>query len=334
MDTQTVSGEGWEDVYDTYLYSMRWFGGEKPMNTYYLYRNGYLENVEIRPAETGYTTGQVLELMEATYGEPTRMDEDGADWEDIIYSKYLSLAETEDGCIVTVTNYTLGITNILASYPVVNGQAQGVTDEKDASIWALVCSILPEEARANIVQFDLFTDGASNALAYTAPIQNEDGTTDNSRFSIAVDYYDVYDENGQRGDWSKLTYTIIHEYGHVLLEDNTQIDLTVGQDTHDPAGFIDGSFRNAFYDKFWKDLGDSAVLDYEENPTHYASRYGANYFHEDIADTFALFALDGKPQGILWRRKNCCSSGPSQPWSPCAEPSGRTWGWTDQQAFP
>ena len=33
------------------------------------------------------------------------------------------------------------------------------------------------------------------------------------------------------------------------------------------------------------------------NPTHYVSRYGANYFHEDIADTFAVFVLGGEPEG-------------------------------------
>ncbi|MFR8953561.1 MAG: hypothetical protein ACLVH7_05595 [Flavonifractor plautii] len=50
----------------------------------------------------------------------------------------------------------------------------------------------------------------------------------------------MYDENGEKRDWSKLTYTILHEYGHVLLEDETQVDLTVGRDTHDPAGFVEG----------------------------------------------------------------------------------------------
>lgn len=297
VDTETVSGEGWQDVYTTYRYSMRWFGGEEPMNTYYLYRNGYLDSVEIRPCETGYTAAQVEALMRAMYGEPTNAADGVMDWEDATYSKFLSLAETDAGCVVTVTNYTLGITNILSSYKVVDGEAQGITDPTDKSLWQLVCDILPKDARQRIVQFDLFTDGASNGLAYTAPIQNADGTTDNSRFSIAIDYYDAYHEDGSKGDWSKLIYTIVHEYGHALLEDDTQIDLTVGQDVHDPAGFIEGSFRKAFYDEFWADLDGSAVNDYAENPTHYASRYGANYFHEDMADTFALFVLGSKPQG-------------------------------------
>ena len=56
----------------------------------------------------------------------------------------------------------------------------------------------------------------------------------------------MYDENGEKRDWSKLTYTILHEYGHVLLEDETQVDLTVGRDTPDPAGFVEGAFRISF----------------------------------------------------------------------------------------
>ena len=43
--------------------------------------------------------------------------------------------------------------------------------------------------------------------------------------------------------------------------------------------------------------GDTGVGDYEANPTRYVSRYGANYFHEDIADTFAVFVLGDVPQG-------------------------------------
>ena len=60
---------------------------------------------------------------------------------------------------------------------------------------------------------------------------------------------------------------------------------------------MEGSFRKAFYDTFWSELGDTGVGDYEANPTHYVSRYGANYFHEDIADTFAVFVLGQFPQG-------------------------------------
>lgn len=299
-DHWEVSGGNWTDTYDTFRYCMRWFDGETPMNTYYTYRNGFLEKIEIRPEETGYTPEAVQSLIQDMYGESdsVKTGEDGVTvegWADEIYSKYISL-RLGSPCTVTVSGYSVGLTNVLASYPVEAGEAV-IAQEKDAQVWDYLCSILPAAARQKIGEFRLFTDGYSNILAYTSPLKREDGSTDNTRFSINIDYYDVFDENGNPRDWSKLTYTVLHEYGHVLLEDETQIDLSVGTDTHDPAGFLPGSFRKAFYDRFWKDLGITAVSDYEDNPTSYVSRYGANYFHEDIADTFAVFVLGGKPEG-------------------------------------
>ena len=298
VDTEEVSGEGWTDVYDTYRYSMRWFDGDTPMNTYYRYRNGYLQDIEIRPEETGYTAAEVRSLITAMYGAPSSSEEGSESWADEIYSKYITLSDTAEGCTVMVSNYSLGITNVIAGYPVTNGRAQ-ISNAQHQKVWDFLCSILPDEARVKIAEFNLYTDGYSNILAYTSPVKDANGETDNTRFSINIDYYyDVYDENGNPRDWSKLAYTILHEYGHVLLEDETQIDLSVGSDTHDPAGFIPGSFRKAFYDRFWKQIDTgTGVNDYEQNPTHYVSRYGANYFHEDIADTFAVFVLGAKPEG-------------------------------------
>lgn len=294
-DSWEISGNGWTDTYETYRYSMRWFDGETPMNTYYQYRNGFLERITIRPEETGCTPEEVRMLIQAMYGAPEREEGGQANWADPVYSKYITLSSDEEGCLVSVGNYSLGITNVLASYPVSGGQAS-ISDPEDRAVWDFLCSILPLEARQKIAEFNLFTDGTSNILAYTSPIKEGDAT-DNTRFSISIDYYDVYDENGARRDWSKLTYTILHEYGHVLLEDETQIDLSKGTGTHDPATFVEGSFRKNFYDAFWSGLGDTGVGDYEANPTRYVSRYGANYFHEDIADTFAVFVLGDAPQG-------------------------------------
>ena len=297
VDTEEVSGDGWTDVYDTYRYSMRWFDGDTPMNTYYRYRNGFLQDIEIRPSETGYSAAEVRSLITAMYGAPSTSEEGSENWIDEVYSKYITLSDTAEGCTVTVSNYSLGITNMIAEYPVVNGRAQ-ISNAQHAKAWEFLCSILPDDARVKIAEFNLYTDGYSNVLAYTSPAEDENGEVDNTRFSINIDYYDVYDENGNPRDWSKLTYTILHEYGHVLLEDETQVDLSAGSDTHDPAGFVPGSFRKAFYDRFWKQIDTgTGVNDYEENPTHYVSRYGANYFHEDIADTFAVFVLGAKPEG-------------------------------------
>lgn len=300
VDTYVESGEWWSDTYETYLYSMKWFNAEKPMNTYYIYRNGFLERIEIKPEENNYTVDDIKPLIIKMYGEATSSykNDDGTlseSWEDTIYSKYISL-ESKSPCLITINSYSQGISNVLASYKVISGEAD-ITDERYLEIWKYICNILPKEARQKISEFNVFSDGYSNILAYSATITKEDGNEDNTKFSINIDYYDVYDENDNMRDLSKLTQTIVHEYGHILLEDETQIDLTISENIHDATGFIEGSFRKKFFDAFWKDIADTGVGDYDENPTNYVSRYAANYFHEDIAETFATFVLNDKPEG-------------------------------------
>ena len=97
------------------------------MNTYYTYRNGFLEKIEIRPEETGYTPEAVQSLIRDMYGEPdsVKIGEDGVTvegWADEIYSKYISL-RLGSPCTVTVSGYSVGLTNVLASYPVEAGEA-------------------------------------------------------------------------------------------------------------------------------------------------------------------------------------------------------------------
>ncbi len=290
-------GEFWHDVYETYRYDMVWFGGDKPMITHYIYRNDYLEQVEIYPADSGYTARQVYDLMCDLYGRPADADpgNNSGNWEDIVYSKYFSLDERDGLPVVSVYPYSMGMGNILASYEVQDGNAL-IDDSAHRAVWDLYCSVLPIEHRKKIGAFQLFTDGYSGALAYTAAMEGETGY-DNSRFSVSVDYYDVYDENGAPRDHSKLLYTLIHEYGHVRLEDDTQIDLTVSADVHDSAGFIPGSFRKQFYDAFWQDDYSSYLGSYYENPECYVSEYSAYAFYEDIAETFAVFVFSGKPEG-------------------------------------
>ncbi len=88
---------GWTDTYETYHYSMRWFDSKVPMSTYYQYRNGFLERIELRPEETGYTGEQVRELIEAMYGSPVSEEGGQTGWSDPIYSKYITLSRAREG---------------------------------------------------------------------------------------------------------------------------------------------------------------------------------------------------------------------------------------------
>ncbi len=296
VDQWEESGDGWKDTYEDYQYDMGWFGGEKLMPTHYIYRNGYLGDVRIYPAEADYTTEQLVQMITDTHGAPRGGDEPGEwNWEDELYGKFISLTEVDGVPEISVYSYSLGISNTLATYEVTDGEAV-IDDPQHAKVWELLCTALPLEHRQKIGQFQLFTDGFSNILAYTATM-GEPQLPDNSHFTVSVDYYDVYDEYGEPRDWSKLLFTLIHEYGHVLLENDTQIDVSVEPDIHDPAGFIDGSFRQRYYEAFWQDPYSSYLGSYWEKPENYVSQYAGNMFHEDIADTFAVFVFSGRPDG-------------------------------------
>ena len=74
--------------------------------------------------------------------------------------------------------------------------------------------------------------------------------------------------------------------------------------------------------------------DYAENPTRYVSQYGANYFHEDIADTFAVFVLGGEPKGDTVAAEKVRFFWEDADMVACARPSGSAWGWSGRRATP
>ncbi len=297
IDSREEVGDGWSDLYETYEYSMGWFGGKERMTTHYIYRNGYLENVEIHPSENGYTTEQIYGLISDMLSDPHVSDEDNKSWswEDELYGKYISLKETDGAPVVYVYSYSLGISNNLATYEIKDGETQ-IDEPGHRKIWDLFCSVIPKKHRNKIAEFNLFTDGYSNMLAYTSTMGDPENA-DNTKFSITIDYYDAFDENGNARDNGKLIYTLVHEYGHVLLEDETQIDISNGGNIHDPECFVEGAFRSDYYNEFWKDPYESYLGSYWDKPENYVSGYAGNAFHEDIADTFAVFVFGDKPSG-------------------------------------
>src|SRR5699024_8020184 len=152
---------------------------------YYRYRNGFLEGIEIHPAETGGSAAEVRRLITAMYGAPSSSEEGRESWTDEEYSKHITPPDTADGCPVAGSNYALGPTHMIAEYPVVNGRAQ-ISNAQHAKAWEFLCSILPDDARVKIAEFSLYTDGYSNVLAYTSPVKDENGELDNTRFSINI----------------------------------------------------------------------------------------------------------------------------------------------------
>ncbi len=184
-------------------------------------------------------------------------------------------------------------------------------------VWRYASSLLPPEQLKLITEYDVFTDGASNVLAWV----NVRDELDRSRWQLGVDIADS--ENPV-----DLTYTLIHEFGHLISLNSDQISqtdyyygwnqnpATCSQFTSPEGCSKPNSYINGFYQKFWVNILDewrktvdqpqtksdeefrALVRDfYSKHEEQFVREYAATNIREDIAESFMHFVLDPKPTG-------------------------------------
>ena len=178
--------------------------------------------------------------------------------------------------------------------------------QKHQEIWALVKKIIPLSHRNRINEFVLYNGEKGESAGFVVQ-SSEDLST--WKMGIAIDYaYEGgFNANGE------LAYTIIHEFGHVLTLDKTQVDSNTSENTC--SAFYTGegcarkaSFINQSYNKFWKDIWaefNAAGEDQTKQEafyTKYSSRFVTNYAStnpgEDSAEVFAVFVTSqNSPSG-------------------------------------
>jgi hypothetical protein len=130
---------------------------------------------------------------------------------------------------------------------------------------------------------------------------------------------------------TSLTFTLIHEFGHLLTLNPDQVDVSLRvyrnpndediyqQEVKACKQYFTGegcskpdSYINTFFDRFWPDIyAEWQTIDQEENQqTHdnmldnfyktyqdqFVSDYAPTSPSEDIAETFAFFVLSPKPE--------------------------------------
>lgn len=188
------------------------------------------------------------------------------------------------------------------------------------AIWSFFTQLIPEQNRDFLSEFTILTDGKDNLLAAVAQSSNDPG-----HWRLEVDIADAQ-------DYENLTFTLIHEFGHLLTlnEDQVYPSMAVFNNPHDPAvrsheaamcpNFFphEGcsgheSYINQFYQGFWTDKYDEwyqveTIQDeylyytrlnefYEKYQDQFVTEYAATNPGEDIAETWAYFVLTPKPQG-------------------------------------
>ena len=187
-------------------------------------------------------------------------------------------------------------------------------------IWDYFVILITAHERTVLKEFMIMTDGESNDLAAVAQT-----TYDPNFWSLEVDIVDSDDK-------LDLTYTLIHEYAHLLTLGPDQVtpSLAVFNNPDDDDIYYEeasacpvyfpgegcshrDSYINAYFNRFWADIHeewqdinliedddeyyealDNFYYDYEDR---FLTDYAATNPEEDIAEAFSSFVLSPRPNG-------------------------------------
>jgi hypothetical protein len=189
--------------------------------------------------------------------------------------------------------------------------AQNDQDMHEA-IWEYFSNLFPESAWQELASFAILTDGEDNLLAAV-----ERSWNDPQKWGLSVDIVDAADMN-------ELTSTLIHEFGHLVTLNVSQVALDEGGQncltyyTGDGCS-LPGSYMADFFDRFWTDIfeewNEIQYIEYEEEyddaqdefywnyREQFVSDYAATSPDEDIAESWTLFILTQNPRAHTTRNQ-------------------------------
>jgi len=222
---------------------------------------------------------------------------------------------------------------VLVTYPV-NGDTLGAAKDAEQvapalqalqhdqaaqqKIWDYFSAIIPAGQRTSLAYYIVATDGKAGMLASVEQFSGHAGI-----WALVVDPTDASKPRD-------LTFTLLHEFGHLLSLDSSQVqpDQAVLSHPDDlqvyekeaascPQYFASGgcslpdSYINQFFERFWtKIYGEWSAVNaarqdsnyiallarfYHRHPSQFITAYAATSPEEDIAETWAYFVLNPKP---------------------------------------
>lgn len=148
--------------------------------------------------------------------------------------------------------------------------------------------LIPKEEREMLSGFWIFSDGYGDSTAIV--IQDEE---DLSKWILMIDPADSHP--GGVMDEEELTYTVVHEFAHLLSLNSEQVEL-VSEDVCEDAYFTgegcskEDSYINLFYQEFW--LEEPSYV-----PADFVTEYAAVNAGEDFAESFTFFVLGDLAEG-------------------------------------
>ena len=210
---------------------------------------------------------------------------------------------------------------LLSDEPVPNDLVK-FQEQKDLhqKVWDYYVNLIPKDQRSMLGEFVIITDGKDKLLA---AVQQTNKNLNS--WALEVDIADTADPK-------ELTYTLIHEYAHLLTLNSKQVtpsravfdnpgdqqiyshkSLRCDQYFSNEGCSQPDSYLNSFYTEFWTDIYDewSEIHQTRNNEQFYddlndfyhkyQNRFVTDYAVvnpvEDIAESISFFILSPKPTG-------------------------------------
>lgn len=173
------------------------------------------------------------------------------------------------------------------------GQAWMQDELKHREMFEKFTQLIPADQRGAITQFQVI-DGQGGLYGYVYPL-NADLSEWAMGLAIDIAYAGgVLDADGE------ISYTIIHEFGHVLTLSNKQLNAGNSNcSTYNPGEGCShqNSYINLFYNNYWNDIFDehqslSVESFYEKYKSRFVTDYAATNPAEDIAESFTKFVIN------------------------------------------
>ena len=175
----------------------------------------------------------------------------------------------------------------------------GVENDTHIKVKKWVANILPNQfSDDHIDRLVFYNDPTGDAAAYVDK-------------NPEVDKWDIFINLDTLSDGEKeMIFTIIHEFTHILTLNSLQIDESILEESCQGYYIDEGcaknsAYLNSFYEKFWHNKYKIEEEDYysdkdydstaDKNMSDFVSEYATLNPAEDIAESFAFFVLNKKP---------------------------------------
>jgi len=225
--------------------------------------------------------------------------------------------------IIELVHYTITDDGNLrpVNYEDVPKKFKSAQDDRAAheEIWEYFKRLIPPDQIDFVSGFTVFTDGEFN---YLASVNQSDRNL--YKWELNVDYADTTPK-------TELTFTLLHEFGHLLTLNENQVEASVPiyhhpfddeiyqQEADACPQYFPGegcsqpdSYINQFFERFWLDFYDEwQSIDQEEDEDKYndmlddfyktyqdqfLTDYAPTSPSEDLAESWTFFVLAPKPE--------------------------------------